>query len=69
MQKPWLLLAGYNYYPEAKTGDWIKRFATYEEANDFVTEVSNGREFKHFHIENTEYDWYQIVDLNTYLLD
>jgi len=32
MNKPYLLIAGDNYYPSADTGDWVGCFSTYEEA-------------------------------------
>lgn len=34
--KPYLLIAGDNYYPDAYTGDWIGTFATREEAESAV---------------------------------
>jgi hypothetical protein len=32
--KPYLLIAGDNYYPCSKTGDWIECYETKEEAKE-----------------------------------
>lgn len=52
MNKPFLLIAGDNYYPDAGTGDWVECFTTREEALIIAEEkIRNGC------------DWYKIVDL------
>ena len=53
MKKPYLLIAGYNYYPSADTGDWIACYETLEEANIVKDDFARNR----------DYDWYEIVDL------
>lgn len=52
MKKPYLLIAGHDYYPGARTSDWIGRFETDEEARQ--------------HLRKIEYDWYEIVNLETW---
>lgn len=54
MTKPYLLIAGDNYYPSSDTGDWVGCFSTLEEAKAQV-EAKNGRAWG--------CDWYEIVDL------
>ena len=39
MNKPFLLIAGYNYYPESGTNDWIGRFETHEEASSQIETI------------------------------
>ena len=51
MIKPYLLIAGDQYYPSAYTGDWVKCFETYEEAKEYYESLGD------------HYDWYEIVDL------
>ena len=43
MNKPFLLIAGDNYYPDQSTGNWIAFFATFEEAKSKVTEMRHYR--------------------------
>jgi hypothetical protein len=52
--KPYLLIAGDNYYPSAYTGDWIECYETKEEAEEKWEEISK---------QKYMYDWYEIVDL------
>jgi len=52
MKKPYLLIAGDNYYPSADTGDWKGCFETYEEAKEYLETI-----------DKKYYDWYEIVDL------
>lgn len=54
MQKPFLLIAGENYYPSSGTGDWVDRFTTKEEAEVAFQELKE---------KNAWYDWHTIVDL------
>lgn len=58
MKKPYLLIAGYFYYPESGTGDWIACFETFEEAKNKVIKQN-----KDIYIDNNLYDWYEIIDL------
>lgn len=74
MRKPFLLIAGENCYPEARTGDWIGCFETEEDA----LAVVNNEPFEHFFKGNKvtgrsykvsfngsvkECDWFEVVDL------
>jgi len=72
MNKPYLLIAGDQYYPSAYTGDWIACFATYEEAKQEVIDVVvpkyHNKKFgsgmvSKYSIRGAEYDWYEIVNL------
>ena len=70
MNKPFLLIAGYSYYPESGTNDWVKCFPTFEEADSFVTKTVEKTGNIRFATERTSYiinerqfDWYNIVDL------
>lgn len=58
MKKPYLLIAGDNYYPSADTDDWIGCFSTYEEAkaqvevkeyHEYYTKGKNKGEIKSTH--------------------
>jgi hypothetical protein len=57
--KPYLLIAGDNYYPCSKTGDWIECYETEEEAEEKWEEITS--KFKY------RYDWYEIVDLRNWM--
>ena len=52
MKKPYLLIAGYGYYPSYDTDDWKGCFETYEEAKEYLETI-----------DKTYYDWHTIVDL------
>jgi hypothetical protein len=52
MNKPFLLIAGFNYYPSSGTEDWRGTYSTYEEAEAALKDI-----------ECDDYDWYEIVDL------
>jgi hypothetical protein len=60
--KPYLLIAGDQYYPSSRTGDWIACFDTYEEAKE---EVIDDDEM--VSIRGANYDWYEIVDLRNWM--
>ena len=74
--KPYLLIAGYNYYPGSATSDWIGCFSTEEDAKEKVVEVmvpkyrnkkfGDGMVTK-WSIRDMEYDWYEIVDLREWI--
>ncbi len=53
IMKPFLLIAGYTYYPSRGTGNWRGTYGHYDQA-----EVA-GRAL--------ECDWYEIVDLRDWL--
>lgn len=76
MKKPFLLILGCNYYPEAYTGDWKGCFETVEEIWEKVTVNRRSilfqrgkkkgqieREYEKYLFEGSEYDWIEIVDL------
>lgn len=69
--KPYLLIAGENYYPSAGTGDWINTFTSYEEALAVIETVTSvGRRqktYNRYKINNIHYDWYEIIDLKTWI--
>jgi len=52
MNKPFLLIAGFNHYPLSGTEDWRGTYSTYEEAEEALKDI-----------ERDDYDWYEIVDL------
>ena len=56
--KPYLLIAGDNYYPSSRTGDWIDCYETEEEAKERWEEISKSK---------YSYDWYEIVDLRDWM--
>lgn len=49
MKKPYLLIAGYNFYPGGGTDDWVACFETEEEALNYET--------------STSIDWKRVIDL------
>jgi hypothetical protein len=57
--KPYLLIAGYQYYPDRGTGDWIGCYATEEAAEKRWNEL----------IQSYDYNWYYIVDLREWMDD
>lgn len=60
MKRPYLLIAGEQYYPSAGTRDWRGCFETQEEAEGQVSIDDNGYPV----IEGRRHDWYHIVDLD-----
>jgi hypothetical protein len=56
--KPYLLIAGDDYYPSSRTGDWIDCYETEEEARKKWEEISK---------QEYSYDWYEIVDLRDWM--
>lgn len=76
MDKPYLLIAGEAYYPEAGTGDWIGFFETYEQAKSCVEIVEVEVPFRAgprrgqvkeirtiLKVNGVKRDWYEIVDV------
>lgn len=61
--KLFLLTAGDQYYPRSGSSDWIGFFETYEEAKAKVIGTT-----KPYIIDGTDYDWYDIIDLETYIM-
>lgn len=69
MNKPFLLLSGHHYYPESGTGNWIARFANENLAKKAVVDLSApepNMRFGNYVIDNQEYDWFEIVNLETW---
>ena len=58
--KTYLLIAGYNYYPDRATGDWVACYNTEEEANKRIDELKK---------EVYDYEWFEIVDLKEWMCD
>lgn len=65
--KYFLLLAGMDYYPASRTGNWIDAFETLEEAQK-VIEKSDIVYFD-YKIGDCYYDWFEIVDLRKWIDD
>ena len=74
MNKPYLLIAGDNYYPSADTGDWVGCFSTYEEAkaqveprktNGYTVNVRDWGKTNGYTVNVRDWgcDWYEIIDL------
>jgi hypothetical protein len=60
MKRPYLLIAGDQYYPQWGTENWIGCFETVEE---LIKEISRTEESPAVVIRGMSYDWYKIVDL------
>lgn len=60
--KPFLLIAGYNYYPGERTEDWKGCFETKEKAEQHFNKIN-----KRKGSESLEYDWHRIVDLREWM--
>ena len=60
--KTYLLIAGYNYYPDRGTGDWVGCYNTKEEATKKIDELKNAD-------DDYGADWYKIVDLKEWMCD
>lgn len=52
--KPFLLIAGSNYYPDVGTEDWKGCFETKEKAEQYLKKIG-------------KYDWHRIVDLREWM--
>jgi hypothetical protein len=78
--KPFLLIAGDSYYPQSGVSDWIRTYATFEEAKSAVSLIQNKRTITKgnrkgeeevistdYKIGETRYDWYDIVDLREWI--
>ena len=78
MNKPYLLIAGDDYYPSRGTRDWKERFDSYEEANAAITEspvyikITKGKRkgeselsYTSYEYKENKFDWYEIVNLET----
>lgn len=76
MKKPYLLIAGYYYYPSADTGDWKGCYSTAEEAKEQIEYIDHPEFFTKgkmkgqlkgnditYKIGDYVFDWYEIVDL------
>jgi hypothetical protein len=60
MTKPFLLIAGYDYYPGSGTSNWIATYDTKEEAE---------KEWEYLKKEEYPFEWYEIVDLREWIYD
>lgn len=67
--KPFLLIAGDNFYPCSGTGDWIGTFETREEIEKTITKVSPYHNCYNFQRGDRRFDWYEIVDLRNWIND
>jgi len=78
--KCFLLIAGDDYYPSHRTGDWIGCFETYEEARSqvevkthhtYFTKGKNKGEIKYTYesciVNGSERDWYEIINLREWI--
>lgn len=79
--KPFLLMAGANYYPEGGVSDWIDCYETAEEARAQITRIDDrqtitsgknkGQDVLSHHYEIAGrtgiYDWYEIEDLRSWM--
>lgn len=66
--KPYLLIAGYNYYPESGTNDWIDTFETLELLNSEIQPSKNEGCYENsVKIRGQVYDWHDIVDLRDWI--
>lgn len=76
-QPKWfLLMAGADYYPAPGQGNFIKAFASHDEANTYVQDKSiilesqwGGRADRRYEIDGIVFDWYHIVDLRPWCLE
>lgn len=69
MNKPFLLIAGDDYYPQNGIHDWVGRFKTYEEAEDIVEKTYSkpGKAYAvYYKVNGRNVDWYKIVNLETW---
>jgi hypothetical protein len=75
MKKPFLLIAGYSYYPSSGTGDWIATYETFEDASAAMCMVDSERVGSGYKMSSdksdwpTTYDWIKIVDLREWTED
>ena len=58
--KPYLLIAGYDYYPAPHTGDWVGCFSTEEEAEEKWEELKQ---------EEYPHEWHDVVDLREWIYE
>ena len=61
MNKPYLLIAGEDYYASPGVGDWMECFETREKAQNEVK--LNTEQNSKYVICSYHCDWYHIVDL------
>ncbi len=66
MKKPYLLIAGEQYYPSSGTDDWKGCYETIEEIMDLLKVDPEGWGSKPVTINGTDYDWYYIIDLRVW---
>ena len=74
--KRYLLIAGYHYYPQSGTDDWVGCFETREEAEAKVVKTQEHELFsrgprkgqikstsEYYSVDGNKRDWYEVVDL------
>ena len=74
MKKPFLLIAGDNYYPGGGTSDWVGCYATKEEALAQIGKPEGHEGYcglgGHFiKARNYSCDWFEIIDLREWQED
>jgi len=70
--KPFLLIAGFSYYPSGGSGEWRGCYETYDEARKWVTERTMDESYRfNVYDKNTNTidacDWFEIVDLREWI--
>ena len=70
--KPYLLIAGLQYYPDGADGDWIGCYKTREEAEAMMTYTSGKTHLWQVaehpdYGKNYDVDWYRIIDLREWI--
>ena len=67
MLKPYLLIAGFDYYPGHSTSDWVACFASEEEAEEYVKANRSMNEYPYTadmtNPNRFSCDWHVVVDL------
>lgn len=63
VEKHWLLIAGEHYYPAQGTGNWVKVFASKEEAEEAGKKMLVAEEYSDDWAE-----WFKVVDLKEWIL-
>jgi len=79
-EKYFLLIAGLYYYPQTGTEDWIGTYSSQEDAEKEIKTIEHTRtitkgkrkgekelEYTRYQIKDSEYDWYEIIDLRDWI--
>lgn len=80
VMKKYLLIAGWCYYPQSGTDDWVGCFATKEEAEQQITRKTEHEYFSRgprkgqiksssssYYLNGNQIDWYEVVDLEEWI--